>query len=92
VRAQRRSLTKITLPSLDDDRCLLIMVLRLAILFHRNRLDDNHPELSLSRDRLGFSLEIEDTGWLKDNPLTEAELINEVAYWKDVSIPLMISE
>ena len=92
VRAQRRSLTKITLPPLDDDRCLLMMILRLAILFHRNRLDDNHPQLSLSRDKLGFSLEIEDAGWLKDNPLTEAELSNEVAYWKDVSILLLIKE
>ena len=90
VRAQRRSLTKLSLPALADDRCALIIILRLAILFNRNRLDDNHPELFLTWGDSGFELQVE-PGWLAGNPLTEAELNAEVSYWKDAGISLILS-
>lgn len=87
VRAQRRSLNKLALPAFDDDRCLLVLILRLAILFHRNRLDDSHPQLVLASGQGGFQLELE-PGWLENNPLTEAELTSEVAYWQVIGINL----
>ena len=90
VRAQRRSLNKIALPAVTDDRCLLVLILRLAILFHRSRLDDSQPQLDLSWHEDGFGLVLE-PGWLADNPLTQAELASEVAYWQDIGIPLSIS-
>ncbi|HEX5539682.1 MAG TPA: exopolyphosphatase, partial [Methylophilaceae bacterium] len=91
LRAQRRSLSKVELPALDDDRCLLILILRLAILFRRNRLADNVPQLKLCRDKKGFQLHIE-PGWLKQNPLTAAELASEIAYWDEVGIHLALQE
>jgi exopolyphosphatase / guanosine-5'-triphosphate,3'-diphosphate pyrophosphatase len=87
VRAQRRSLAKLAMPPASDDRCLLVLILRLAILFHRNRMDDDFPQLALSWGQDGFQLLLE-PDWLKDNPLTEAELTSEIAYWKDIGISL----
>ncbi len=87
MRAQRRSLAKLTMPPVSDDRCLLVLILRLAILFHRNRMDGDFPQLALSWEQDGFQLLLE-PDWLKDNPLTEAELTSEIAYWKDIGISL----
>jgi exopolyphosphatase/guanosine-5'-triphosphate,3'-diphosphate pyrophosphatase len=91
LRAQRRSLGKVNLPAIDDDRCVLVLILRLAILFHRNRLADNTAELKLSRDKIGFQLQIQ-PGWLEDNPLTAAELDSEIAYWEDIGIKFTFGE
>lgn len=91
VRGQRRSLSKFNLPPLSDDRCLLILILRLAILFHRSRLNDSEPKLKLSINIKGFDLQIQH-GWLASNPLSLAELNNEVNYWKDAGIVLDLSE
>jgi exopolyphosphatase / guanosine-5'-triphosphate,3'-diphosphate pyrophosphatase len=90
VRAQRRSLAKLNLPAVADDNCVLILILRLAILFHRNRLDDNHPKLDLYWGSLTLDLHIAQ-GWLDKNPLTAAELASEVAYWKEIGITLVLS-
>jgi exopolyphosphatase/guanosine-5'-triphosphate,3'-diphosphate pyrophosphatase len=91
LRAQRRALTKLSLPPAHDDRLALVMTLRLAVLFHRNRMSAALPELKLSLLRTGhFSLQI-DPGWLAENPLTEAELLAEAAYWKDINITLTVT-
>lgn len=91
VRAHRRSLSKLQggLP-VSPDRLLMILVLRLAVLFHRNRLPDNRPKLQLSIVKTGYTLSIE-PGWLVDNPLTEAELVNEMEYWKEIGLSLTLS-
>ncbi|GAB7563827.1 exopolyphosphatase [Methylobacillus methanolivorans] len=92
VRTHRRSLAKLdTSLSLvgNQDRLLLVLILRLAVLFHRNRQPDNRPDLVLSITKTGYQLEI-DSDWLKENPLTEAELLNEVAYWKEVGLSLSL--
>jgi exopolyphosphatase/guanosine-5'-triphosphate,3'-diphosphate pyrophosphatase len=87
MRAQRRSLNKFSLPAIEDDRCLLVLILRLSILFHRSRLDDSAPRLALRRGKDEFQLELP-KNWLDDNPLTEADLANEVIYWQQVGIVL----
>jgi exopolyphosphatase/guanosine-5'-triphosphate,3'-diphosphate pyrophosphatase len=84
LRAQRRSLSKANL-QVDDDRCALVLILRLAILFHRNRLADSTVQLQLSRDKHGFDLRLQ-PDWLEDNPLTAAELENETAYWEEIGV------
>jgi len=84
-------LGKIGLPDFGDDRCLLLLILRLSILFNRNRLDDDVPQLNLSRSKSEFRLEVA-SGWLTHNPLTESALQNELAYWQEVGIKLMLSQ
>jgi exopolyphosphatase / guanosine-5'-triphosphate,3'-diphosphate pyrophosphatase len=90
VRAQRRSLTKLQMPALSEDRTVLVMIFRLAVLFHRNRLHITPPELNLAWHKAGFGLDVE-PGWLAKNPLTDAELASEVVYWKDLNIVLSLA-
>lgn len=92
VRCQRRGMTKVAaLPALADDRCAMILALRIAVLMHRNRQDVVLPEIRLLWSRSsGFRLVLE-PGWLARNALTEAALLAEVAYWKDVGIPLTMA-
>lgn len=90
VRAQRRSLTKMEMPLLSEDRTVLVMIFRLAVLFHRNRLDITPPELNLAWHKAGFGLDVE-PGWLAKNPLTDAELASEMVYWKDLNIDLSLA-
>jgi exopolyphosphatase / guanosine-5'-triphosphate,3'-diphosphate pyrophosphatase len=90
VRAQRRSLAKLQMPTLSDDRTVLVMIFRLAVLFHRNRLDITPPELNLAWHKGGFGLDVE-PGWLAKNPLTDAELASEVVYWEDLNITLSLA-
>jgi exopolyphosphatase/guanosine-5'-triphosphate,3'-diphosphate pyrophosphatase len=88
LRTQRRSLAKVGLPLQPaDDRTTLFLVLRLAVLFNRNRTDDRQPTLDLGWNREGFQLKIEPR-WLENNPLTEAELAVEISYWKEVGVSL----
>ena len=90
VRCQRRSLAKVTtLPATSDDRCVLIMILRLAILFRRSRQDHTLPRLRFDWNASGFRLGLE-AGWLEHNPLTESALAAEVDYWKDVGVELAL--
>lgn len=89
LRLQRRTLAKYPLPALDDDRITLILVLRLAVLFHRNRMETPIPDLSLFRENERFVLGMP-SDWLAANPLTESELEAEVAYWKDAGVTLKI--
>ena len=90
VRAQRRSLAKLQMPALSDDRTALVMIFRLSVLFHRNRLDITPPELNLAWHKAGFGLDVE-PGWLAKNPLTDAELASEVVYWEDLNIALSLA-
>ncbi|NCA26557.1 MAG: exopolyphosphatase [Methylophilaceae bacterium] len=90
VRAQRRSLAKLAMPALSDDRCVLVMIFRLAVLFHRNRLDIAAPELNLAWHKAGFGLDV-DQKWLAKNPLTNAELVSEVDFWTDIDISLSLA-
>jgi len=89
LRAQRRSLTKIPLPPVQDDRIKLIMVLRLAVLFQRNRMELVIPYLKLSLNDDQFELKLP-TDWLLQNPLTEAELEAEIGFWKDAGVVLKV--
>lgn len=90
LRTQRRSLAKLQLPHAEDDRISLIIVLRLAVLFHRNHMDVDMPSLKLSRDDNLFRLVIP-AGWIAENPLTATELEAEVAYWSDIGITLIVN-
>ena len=66
------------------------MALRLAVLMHRHRQDAALPDMKLAWSRShGFRLQMQPE-WLSRNALTEAALLAEVAYWKDVGITLTL--
>ena len=91
MKSQRRSLSKLEGHLLENsDRLLLILIMRLAVLFHRNRQADHRPDLALTIHKSGYELSIE-PGWLNENPLTAAELENEVGYWKEIGYQLKVS-
>jgi exopolyphosphatase/guanosine-5'-triphosphate,3'-diphosphate pyrophosphatase len=90
VRCQRRSIAKLPLPPTSDDLCVMILVVRLAVLLHRNRMDNPFPQLRFEWGRGGFSLTIP-ADWLANNLLAEAALQAEVAYWKDAGITFSLN-
>lgn len=90
VRAHRRSLTKLALPPIEDDRCLLVLIIRLAVLFKRKRLDGDLPSLTLYWGKDAFQLEVP-SAWLLENPLTESALQNEINYWADAGVTLQLT-
>ena len=89
MRVQRRSPSKITMPKLADDRAKLMLMIRLSVLFSRNRMD-NAPALKLDVSADGFILHIA-ADWLANNPLTETELEYETAYWNGLGIAFEVS-
>lgn len=90
VRGQRRSLTKLAMPDFEDDRCLLLLIFRLAVMFNRKRLDEEVPQLGLYWTKSEFQLEV-CAEWLAQNPLTASALQNEINLWRDVSITLTLN-
>jgi exopolyphosphatase/guanosine-5'-triphosphate,3'-diphosphate pyrophosphatase len=90
VRAQRRSLSKLPSLSHDPDHLAMILALRLAVLFHRNHMDVDLPAVKLQWDDSGFKLSV-DEAWLADNPLTDAALAAEIAYWQDMGMALQVN-
>jgi exopolyphosphatase/guanosine-5'-triphosphate,3'-diphosphate pyrophosphatase len=68
-------------PPWDRDTIFLIVLLRLAVLLHRGRSTDGLPEIELTaRQR---TLEVKFPGkWLKEHPLTAADLQQEIDHLK----------
>ncbi len=90
IRAQRRSLNKLVLANYVDDKCILMLVFRLAILFNRSRQEVSLPKLKLAQTKSGFELGIE-SKWLSQNPLTNSELQAEIDYWKSTKITFAVN-
>lgn len=91
LRAQRRSISRPEQLLANPDHVALVMVLRLAVLFHRNHLEFALPVLTLSwQPEKDFRLAV-DRDWLARNPLTEDALAAEVAYWKDAGVMLALN-
>jgi len=51
----------------------LVLVLRLATLFNRMRVDQRMPSMRLAPMRKGWSIELP-SGWLRKHPLVEEDL------------------
>jgi exopolyphosphatase/guanosine-5'-triphosphate,3'-diphosphate pyrophosphatase len=93
VRSHRR---KLVLEGLDDlippwDRMAvrLILVLRLAVLLHRNRADDSLPPLRVTPRGRGLQIRFRLRS-LRNHPLTEADLQQEVDHLKAAGMPLRV--
>jgi len=87
--AHRGSLKKLQGLLTEPEDFLLVMSLRLAALFYRNRSDVVLPEMTASCNGVHFSLAI-DAGWLKQNPLTETALQEEVKQWKSLGVAIQL--
>ncbi|MFA6972024.1 MAG: exopolyphosphatase [Gallionella sp.] len=87
--AHRGNLKKLQGLLTDGEDCLLAMSLRLAALFYRNRSDVVLPEMAASFDGVKYCLAMDDD-WLKQNPLTEAALQEEVKQWKSLGVVMQL--
>jgi exopolyphosphatase/guanosine-5'-triphosphate,3'-diphosphate pyrophosphatase len=95
VRSHRGSLEKLRTRVSSDADWILLVALRLAVLMYRSRSDKRLPRIAAAKDGSTYTLEI-DRGWLEANPLTAAELRDEIAAWHklgvNVSIPALKSD
>lgn len=95
VRAHRRKLPAERLRGLDTSGAPWLVrtavLLRLAVLLHRGRSDTPLPRIALAVDgpriRLAFP-----AGWLRDHPLTRADLDAEEAYLAAAGFELDVDE
>ena len=91
VLAHRGSLGKLHgLVKADYDWSLLIS-LRLAALLHRSRSEVRLPAIRASRKKSTFTVEV-DAKWLAANPLTVAELREEMKDWKGLGVELAVPQ
>lgn len=95
IRYQRRKLHLPKNPSLSEKQWQRVLpmklLLRLAIIFCRDRENHHLPSIKLRFD--GHSLHVQtELGWLKSHSLIEADLSAEVDYLSTIGIRLGISE
>lgn len=69
----------------------LVMALRLATLFYRNRSDAALPVMQGRFSGNKFHLALA-PGWLAQNPLTDTALQEEAKQWKVLDIPMQLTE
>ena len=65
----------------------LCVILRMAALLHRSRDAATLPDIEVNGEQGNLGLLFPD-GWLKDHPLTRAELKREKCYLKPAGIKL----
>ena len=94
VRFHRRKLNleELCLHSQEDaDKMIyLCTIIRLSVLLHRGRLQDALPEIKFKSDDKKLTLKFPDD-WLAEHPLTEADLLTETSYLKNIGVELNIS-
>ena len=91
VLAHRGSLGKLQgLVRADYDWSLLVAQ-RLAALLHRSRSEVRLPAIRASRKKSTFTVDV-DAKWLAANPLTAAELREEIKDWKGLGVELAVPQ
>ncbi|HLY95643.1 MAG: exopolyphosphatase [Sideroxydans sp.] len=68
-----------------------VMALRLAALIYRNRGDVELPAMQGRFSGTKFHLVVA-PGWLEQNPLTEAALLEETKQWKGLGVSMQVVE
>lgn len=95
VRGQRRRFPTNYIKQMPKDTQLmtqrLTVLLRLAMVFNRGRsiVGATPIKVQVSEKRIKLLLPF---GWLSEHPLTEADLLREVAYLQDIDLRLSIGE
>lgn len=79
------------LPPWDERAQYLRLVLRLAVLLHRGRGASELPAIKLATRGRALTAEFP-RSWLKEHPLTVADLMQEVEYWKAADFRLRVFE
>jgi exopolyphosphatase/guanosine-5'-triphosphate,3'-diphosphate pyrophosphatase len=76
-------------PPWDRDAVFLIVLLRLAVLLHRGRSESGLPQIELTAR--GRTVELKFPGrWLRDHPLTTADLQQEIDHLKPHGLRLRV--
>ena len=88
----RGKLTRIGGMPYSTEDLALIMALRLAVLFCRNRGEPNVPDMQGRFSGTKFHLVLSEQGWLAQNPLSDAALQEEVRQWKELQVSLQVIE
>ncbi len=91
VLAHRGSLDKLRGMVAKDVDWTLLVALRLAALLHRSRSDVRLPAIHASKKKSTFTVEL-DARWLAANPLTAAELRDEIKAWNKLGIELSVPQ
>jgi exopolyphosphatase/guanosine-5'-triphosphate,3'-diphosphate pyrophosphatase len=76
-------------PPWDRSVLYLIVLLRLAVLLHRGRSTTALPEIGLTETARSLELRFP-AGWLRDHPLTSADLQQEVDYLRTAGLRLRV--
>ncbi|TNC96822.1 MAG: exopolyphosphatase / guanosine-5'-triphosphate,3'-diphosphate pyrophosphatase [Gallionellaceae bacterium] len=89
--AHRGRLEKLRAQLREPKEQALVMSLRLATLFCRNRSGVQLPKMQGRFSGTKFHLSLE-SGWLTQNPLSETALQEEAAQWKELGISVQVGE
>ncbi len=87
--AHRGGLEKLRDVLKSNEDHALVMSLRLAVLLYRRRRDSSIPDLQCHFSGTKFYLTLP-SDWLKQNPLTETALLEEVKQWKTLGISMQL--
>ncbi|CAM2066392.1 Ppx-GppA domain-containing protein [Sulfidibacter corallicola] len=86
----RKRLKTDNLPYENEFDWPLVFVLRLAVLFNRERRDQPIPEIEIDWEPNEIWLDVPDE-WLADHPLTRYDLELEQNYWERIGYTLRIN-
>jgi exopolyphosphatase/guanosine-5'-triphosphate,3'-diphosphate pyrophosphatase len=89
--AHRGKLDKLQGLTVAQEDIPLIMALRMAAMFYRNRSDIELPAMQGRFVGAKFFFVLA-SGWLGQNPLTDAVLQEEVKQWKELGVNLQVTE
>ena len=89
--AHRGNLEKLRGKLDTPEKLAQVMALRLAALIYRNRGDVELPAMQGHFSGTKFHLALA-PGWLVQNPLTEAALLEEMKQWKDLGVNMQVVE
>lgn len=89
--AHRGSLEKLRGRLDTPEKLAQVMALRLAALIYRNRGDVELPPMQGRFSGTKFHLVLA-PGWLVQNPLTEAALLEEMKQWKGLGVSMQVVE
>jgi exopolyphosphatase/guanosine-5'-triphosphate,3'-diphosphate pyrophosphatase len=91
---QRGNLEKVRgqlFSALTTEDISLVMALRLATVFYRNRSDVQLPVMKGRFNGSKFHLALQ-AGWRAQNPLTDAALQEEAKQWRELGVNLQVLE